>query len=113
MNGKYDFRAAHEAFVTRIIDGKGEASRAQRRAAFDNTGLPEPLAGLVNKVALQPARVTDEDFTAAKRAELTDDQLFELVICAAVGQSSRQYAAAIAALDTAAGRDAGGDVHAT
>ena len=34
----------------------------------------------------------------ATQAGFTDDQLFELVICAAVGQSTRQYEAALTAL---------------
>jgi len=31
---------ARKALVTRILEGNGQVSRAQRRAAFDNTGLP-------------------------------------------------------------------------
>lgn len=113
MIDTFDFRAAHTALVTRIIEGNGVASAAERRAALDNGGLPEPLGGLVKKVALQPTHITGGDFTAAKDAGFTDDQLFELVICAAVGQSSRQYDAACAALDVAAGANAEGDAHAT
>jgi alkylhydroperoxidase family enzyme len=53
---------------------------------------------LLDKVATRPAQVTDADFATAMDAGFTDDQLFELVICAAVGQSTRQYEAGLAAL---------------
>jgi len=57
-----------------------------------------PLAGLIGKVATRPARVTDADFAAARAAGVGEDELFELVICAAVGQSARLYDAGLAAL---------------
>jgi hypothetical protein len=44
------------------------------------------------------AQVTDADFAAARAAGFTEDELFELVICAAVGQSGRLYDAGLAAL---------------
>ena len=41
-------------------------------------------------------------------AGFTEDQLFELVICAAVGQSTRQYEAGLAALaEATAGTETG------
>ena len=92
------------ALVTRILEGEGAAPRAQRRACFDDAGLDGPLRALVDKIARQPTRVTDEDFAAAKASGLTEDQLFELVVCAAVGAASRQWEKALAALDEAAPR---------
>jgi len=56
------------------------------------------LDTLIGKVATRPAQVTHADFDAAKAAGFSEDQLFELVIAAAVGQSARQYEAALAAL---------------
>lgn len=87
--------------MTRILEGDGRASRAQRLACFERSGLDEPLRSLVDKVAEQPTRVSDDDFAAAKASGLTDDELFEIVICAAVGEASRRYDAAMAALDEA------------
>jgi hypothetical protein len=95
-------RMAHKAVVTRILEGDGRASHAQRRAAFDNAGLAEPLRTLIDKVAKQPTRVTDDDIAAVKASGLSEDQIFELVVCAAVGQATRQYDAAFAALVEAA-----------
>jgi alkylhydroperoxidase family enzyme len=92
---------APQAVVTRVLEGDGNASRAERRAAFDNATLTEPLQGLISKVAKHPAQITDEDIAAVKASGLSEDQVFELVVCAAVGQASRQYQNAIAALAAA------------
>lgn len=92
---------ARKALVTRILEGHGKASRTQRRAAFDNAGLSIPLSTLVDKVARHAYRVTDEDFAAAKASGLGEDQIFEMVVCAAIGQASRQYETALGALEAA------------
>jgi alkylhydroperoxidase family enzyme len=94
-------RTAHQAVVTRVLAGDGRASRADRRAAFDNTTLTEPLHGLISKVAQHPTRITDDDIGAVKASGLSEDQIFELVVCAAVGQATRQYQNAHAALAVA------------
>jgi alkylhydroperoxidase family enzyme len=72
-------------------------SRADPQA-FDNEGLQPPVDALVGKVVASPAQVTDADFDAAKSAGFSEDQLFELVVCAAVGQATRQYDVGLAAL---------------
>jgi alkylhydroperoxidase family enzyme len=101
-------RSIHRLLVNRILHGRGQAPADQRAGAFDNAGLPEPLRAFLDKVATKSARVTDADFAAATGAGFTDDQLFELVICSAVGQSTRQYEAGLAALAEAiADRESG------
>jgi hypothetical protein len=100
-------RAAFLALQDRIVNGEGRASPEQRARAFGNAGLPEPLDGLLGKVTASPTRVTDADFAAARAAGYSEDELFELVICAAVGQSARLYDAGLAAL---ADVTAGGEV---
>jgi hypothetical protein len=92
-------RTLHAALVTRVLDGNGRATSAQRRAAFDNTGLAAPLSTLVNKVARQAYKVTDEDIHTVSETGLDEDQIFEIVVCAAIGQATRQYENALAALD--------------
>src|SRR5919201_675693 len=98
-----DITQARRALVARVLEGPGRASAAQRRAAFDNAGLPAPLDTLISKVAMHAHRVTDEDINAVKKAGLSEDEIFELVICAAVGQATREYEGAVAALDVATG----------
>jgi hypothetical protein len=93
---------AYRALVDRVLNGEGRATAELRAAAFGNAGLPPPLDALVGKVATRPAQVTDGDFAAAKAAGFSEDQLFELVISAAVGQSARLYEAGLAALAEAA-----------
>jgi alkylhydroperoxidase family enzyme len=91
-------RMAHKAVVTRILEGDGRAPRAQRRAAFDNTELAEPLGTLIEKVAKHAYTVTDQDIAAVTASGLSEDQIFELVVCASVGQATRQYDTALTAL---------------
>src|SRR5262245_1850475 len=93
-----DIRQAHRALVARILEGDGSAPQGQRRAAFDNAGLAEPLSTLIDKVAKHAYRVTDEDIAAARASGLSEDHIFELVVCAAIGQATRQYDRARAAL---------------
>lgn len=94
-----DITRARKAVVARILEGDDRASYAQRRAAFDNAGLAAPLNRLIDKVAKRAYTVTDEDIAAAKASGLSEDQIFELVICAAIGQATRQYDTALAALE--------------
>ena len=96
-------RAAHQVLVDRVLNGEGRASPELRAHAFSNAGLPAPLHALIDKVATRPTQVTDADFAMAKAAGYTEDQLFELVVCAAVGQSDRLYESGLAALAEAAG----------
>ena len=91
-------RAAYLALQDRILTGEGRASREQRARAFSNTGLSQPLAGLLGKVATAATQITDADIAAGRAAGFSEDELFELVICAAVGVSARLYDAGLAAL---------------
>jgi alkylhydroperoxidase family enzyme len=90
--------SAHQAVVARVLEGEGRASRGQRRAAFDNALLEEPLHRLISKVAERPTQITDEDVAAVKESGVSEDQILELVVCAAVGQATRQYQSALGAL---------------
>ncbi|MFN0248218.1 MAG: hypothetical protein ACKV2T_15105 [Kofleriaceae bacterium] len=87
--------------VERVLGRDGQASAADRRAAFANVNVPEGARSLIDKVAKNAWKVTDEDVAAAKAAGVTEDQLFELCVCASMGQASRQLDSALAALDEA------------
>jgi len=89
--------------VARIQEGDGEASREQRRAAFRDEGVEASLRELVSKVCGRPREVTDGDIAAVRSAGFSEDQVFEVCVCAALGQASRQLDSALAALDAAAG----------
>lgn len=96
---------ARKALVKRILEGAGIASTSDRRAAFNDRDLSGSLGILVHKVALHANRITDQDIGAASESGLSEDQIFEIVVCAAAGQANRQYDAALAALDGAAGKE--------
>jgi hypothetical protein len=100
-----DIRRTQKALVKRILEGDGKASPSERRAAFNNSGVAGPLGTLVDKVAKHAYRVTDEDIAAVKVSGLSEDQVFEIVVCAAVGQATRQYETALASLKDATGKE--------
>lgn len=101
-------REAFQALVDRVLNGDGETSTEERARAFGDDGPSPPLDALVAKVAGRSAQVTEADLAAAKASGRTEDEVFELVICAAVGRSARLYDAGLAALAEATG-DGGPD----
>jgi hypothetical protein len=99
-----DVTQLHRALVARVLDSEAKAPPELRRSAFDNAGLSEPVRTLVDKVAYHAYAVTDADVAAVRTTGLTEDQIFEIVVCAAVGQADRQYTSARAALSAATGQ---------
>ena len=99
----FDITQLHRELIARVLDGDGKAPTELRRAAFDNAGLGEPMRTLIDKVAYHAYRVTDDDVAAVRAAGLSEDQIFEIVVCAAIGQASRQYRTALDALVGATG----------
>jgi alkylhydroperoxidase family enzyme len=95
-----DIRLARETVVAEILEGDGKASPAQRRAAFQNSGL-QPLNWLIDKVANHAYKVTDQDFDGVRNSGLSEDEIFEIVVCAAVGEATRQHDRALVALEAA------------
>jgi hypothetical protein len=100
-----DIIQQRKALSERVLSGAGTASQSKRQAAFENVGLADPVKTLIQKVGTQVSAVTDRDVAAARASGLTEDQIFELVICAAIGQSTRQYDSARAALDAAINKE--------
>jgi len=100
-----DIRQARTALVRRILEGAGKASLSERRAAFNNSGLAPALGALVDKVARHAYKVTDEDIETARVSGWSEDQVFEIVVCAAIGQATRQYDEALRALEAATGKE--------
>jgi hypothetical protein len=100
-----DIEEARKALARRILEGDGKALPSERQAAFSNSGLAKPVSTLVDKVAEHAYRVTDEDIHVVKASGLSEDQIFEIVVCAAIGQATRQYDTALAALKAATGKE--------
>lgn len=96
-----NIESARKALLRRVREGEGKASPSDRRAAFDNRGLIGPLHPLADKVARNAQEIVDKDIDRARQSGLSEDQIFEIVVCAAIGQATRQYDAANAALKSA------------
>jgi len=86
---------------SRIFEGDETASHVQRCAAFDNAALVEPLRTPIDKVAKYASTITDDDIAVASASDFSEDQIFELVVCAAIGQAAPKYETALAALEAA------------
>ncbi|BBZ15918.1 carboxymuconolactone decarboxylase family protein [Mycolicibacterium gadium] len=102
-----DISRLHDELVDRVLGSGGTAPLPMRRAAYEATGLDEPLQSLVDKVARHADLVSDGDFDAARAQGLSEDQIFEIVVCAAIGQADREYTGALAALAAATGETGG------
>jgi hypothetical protein len=83
-----------------VLDGPGESDPALRSAAAAGVGLPRDLQPLVDKIHAHAYRVTDED-VARLQARYGDDQLFEIIVSAAMGASRIRLDAGLRALEDA------------
>ena len=89
------------AVVDRALHGPGFSSAHLRRAAFDNSGVDSRAQTLVDAIARTAWKITDEQVADTVAAGVCEDVVFELAVCAALGQASRQFSAALSALDEA------------
>lgn len=99
-----DIGRLYDELVARVLGSEATAPLQMRRAAFDDAGLDEAMSTLVTKIGQHADQVSDDDIAAARAAGLSEDQIFEIVVCAAIGQADRQYRSALAALAAATGR---------
>jgi alkylhydroperoxidase family enzyme len=83
----------------RILDGPGQLETSIRRAAFrdDLDSLPDPLAAYVDKVHRHAYEMTDHDTETLREAGLSEDQIFELTVAAAMGAGMLRFDLARAA----------------
>lgn len=90
---------SREAAIKAAVEGTARSSAEARRVAFANgDGIPDAARALLAKVVRDATTVTDDDMRAAAAA-LGEDATYELVVCAAMGQATRQLDAALAMLD--------------
>jgi hypothetical protein len=86
------------ALEERVLRGPGHTTSELRQAAAgSNASLPEDLRALVEKVHRHAYKITDEEIAALKQ-NYSDDQLFELIVAAAVGAAGQRLDAALSAL---------------
>lgn len=77
---------------------EARAAQLSGRPAGQREILPPPLDTFVEKVARFAYKVTDEDFEALKRAGYSEDAIFEITVCAAVGAGAARFERALQAL---------------
>jgi hypothetical protein len=94
------------AAIDGAVRGPAVSDFAQRQAAFDNAGVDPRAQALIDTVARNAWKVTEAQVRSAVAAGLAEDAVFELVVCAALGQATRQRTAAQAAVDEAFGKPA-------
>jgi hypothetical protein len=86
--------------LEQVLGGPGQTEPTLRRAAANGTGLPSDLQPLVAKIQAHAYKVTDADI-ARLRSSRSDDELFEIVVSAALGASSKRLFSGLRALEDA------------
>lgn len=84
--------------LRQVLDGTGETDKALRQAAADRRSVPPELQQLIDKIHDHAYKVTDEDL-AQLQQKYNDDQLFEIIVSAALGASRQRLLAGLAALE--------------
>ena len=84
--------------LKRVLEGAGETDNALRRAAAAGKGVPPELQQLIEKIHEHAYQVTDDDL-ARLAGKYDDDQLFEIIVSAALGASRKRLLAGLAALE--------------
>jgi alkylhydroperoxidase family enzyme len=83
-----------------VLRGKGESDPALRLAVAAQNNVPDELKEVVDKIHRHAYKVTDEDISRLQ-TKYSDDQLFELVVSAAIGASRERLLAGLDALEKA------------
>jgi hypothetical protein len=82
-----------------VLDGPGRTDPSLRQQVA--LGQPPPdLADVIAKIRAHAYRVTDADVDAL-RATYSDDQLFEVIVAAALGAAEHRLQRALAAVEGA------------
>ena len=93
-------RALWHAVEASVLRADGHTAPALRQAAAAGAELPPHLTALVEKIHRHAYRVTDEDL-ASLRARHTEDELFEIIVAAALGAASVRLQVGLRAVEQA------------
>lgn len=79
---------------------KAIEAKAARLGGADRERLevPDELIQFVEKVALHAYKVSDEEFQSLKDAGYSQDQIFEVTLCASLGASLARFERGLTAL---------------
>ncbi|HEV8498428.1 MAG TPA: hypothetical protein VGQ56_16250 [Gemmatimonadaceae bacterium] len=95
--------ALRDAVLDGVLQGPGESDsfiRVAVAAGADDPGVPADLKTLIEKIDKHAYKVSDDD-VARLQGVYGDDQMFEIIVSAALGASRRRLLAGLAALDDA------------
>jgi len=92
--------ALRDELTKQVLEGPGHTAPALRAAAARGEDLPEELRELVRKIHQHAYKVTDEDLARLK-LRYSEDELFELIVSAAMGASLERLSAGLRALEEA------------
>jgi hypothetical protein len=81
-----------------VLQSPGQTDRAIRTAAASGGFLSEPVGAYVAKVRDQSYRITASDIEELATAGLSEDQIFEITVAAALGAACRSLDAGLRAL---------------
>ncbi len=74
------------------------AGRLSEHSKHDFDAIPVPVARYVEKVALNAYRITDGDVELLRDAGYSEDAIFEITLCAALGASLARLERGLTAL---------------
>jgi hypothetical protein len=94
------YASLRDRVLESVLQSAGVSDPTIRRAAAEGTGTPSDLQPLVDKIHRHAYKVTDEDMARAQ-AKYGDDQMFEIVVSAALGASRQRLLAGLNALEEA------------
>jgi hypothetical protein len=96
------FSGRLEALQRRLLDGPGFLAGQIRRSVADGgvTG-DSSIDAYVDKIRHHAYRIVDRDIEELKAVGWSEDQIYELSICAAFGAAARRLDAGLAAMEAA------------
>lgn len=92
--------ALQQAALFSVLDGPAHTDAKLRNAVAGNAGVPGDLQYLVGKIHAHAYRVTADDVARGQKT-YSDDQLFEIIVSAAMGASKQRLDAGLSALEEA------------
>jgi len=98
--GDREREEARRALEDAVLRGPARTPAGLRDAIARGGDVPPELRELVGKIERHAHRVTDDDL-AALAGRYSEDELFEIVVSAALGASMRRLEAGLRALEEA------------
>jgi hypothetical protein len=94
------YAAARRDLEDTTLRGPGKTSVSLRERIADERDVPADLRQLVDKIAARAYQVTDDDLAVLKE-RYSEDELFEIIVAAAIGAARRRLEAGLNALEQA------------